>query len=267
MKGTAMADTKSENSAPAELFVEQNTTAETLISKADLAEAARILVDIIGKDPGNFRAYNNVGIISWSREAWEDAYSMFKKSVTIKPDYADALINLFDGSLKLRRISDALPYFESALSANPGLEEIRIIRDSIVSQGDAIYKSERGLVVGVYNPRVDEAQKLIAEGKLFIAMEKLLKIHDEEGPSAEVLSGLGVVSYYQQRYADAFSLFFESIKLNPTSRDNFLNLLDAAKMCDRIDEARKIFGLYLKQFPFLGSISQEFADAQPIKTP
>jgi tetratricopeptide (TPR) repeat protein len=192
---------------------------------------------------------------------------MFKKSVTIRPDYTDGLINLFDGALKLRRISEALSFFETALSLNPDLAEVRIIRDAIVAQGDGICKSERGLIVGVYNPRVDEAQKLIAEGKLFVAMEKLLKIHDEEGPSAETLSGLGVISYYQQRYADAFSLFFESIKLNPTSRDNFLNLLDAAKACDRIDEARKIFGFYRKDFSFLGSLSPEFDAALPSKTP
>jgi tetratricopeptide (TPR) repeat protein len=266
MKGTVMADKNSMPTAPVESFVEENRKAEALISSGDLAEAARILVDIIEKDHDNFRAYNNVGIISWSRKAWEDAYSMFKKSVTIKPDYTDALINLFDGALKLRRIPDALPFFENALSQSPGSEEIRIIRDGMVAQGDAIYKSERGLVVGVFNPRVDEAQKLIAEGKLFLAMDKLLKIYDEEGPSAEVFSGLGVVSYYQQRHADAFSLFFESIKLNPTSRDNFLNLLDAAKACDRIPEARKIYDLYVKDFPFLGSLSSEFDAAQALKT-
>jgi tetratricopeptide (TPR) repeat protein len=258
MKGTAMPETKSANTAPSELFAEENMKAEALISEGDLAAAARILVDIVGKDAGNFRAYNNVGIISWSRKAWEDAYSMFKKSVTIKPDYTDALINLFDGALKLRRISEALSCFETALSLNPDLSEIRIIRDGIVAQDDGIYKSERGLVVGTYNPRVEEAQKLIAEGKMFVAMEKLLKIYDEEGPSADVLSGLGVISYYQKRYLDAFSLFFESIKLNPTSRDNFLNMLDASKQCDRIKTAKDIFGVYLKDFPFLSSIAPEF---------
>jgi tetratricopeptide (TPR) repeat protein len=261
MKGSAMEDAKSGPAAPSDGFVRENKQAEDLIAEGDLAGAARILVDIIGKDSDNFRAYNNVGIVSWSRKAWEDAYSMFKKSVAIKPDYADALINLFDGALKLRRISEIVPSFDAALKIDPNLSEIRIIRDGIVAQGDGIYKSERGLVVGVYNPRVDEAQKFIAEGKLFVAMEKLLKIHDEEGPSAEVYSGLGVVSFYQKRFADAFSLFFESIKLNPTSRDNFLNLLDAAKSCGRTKEAQDIFAAYCKDFPFLSSLAKEFETA------
>jgi len=247
----------SNNSNP-DLFIEENKNAEAFIESGDIAKAAKILVELIAKDPGNFRAFNNVGIISWMQKAWDDAFSMFKKSVSLKPDYTDALINLFDAALKLRRINEALPYFETAINGNPLLEEIRVIRDCIISQGDGIYKSERGLVVGVYNPRVEEAQKLLEDAKILPAMEKFLKIYDEEGPSAEVLSGLGIVSYYQQRYKDAFSLFFESIKLNPTSRDNFLNLLDAAKQCGTIEEAKKIFSLYVKDFPLLSVLAPDF---------
>jgi hypothetical protein len=73
-----------------------------------------------------------------------------------------------------------------------------------------------------------------------------------------VFSGLGVISYYQKRYGDAFSLFVESIKLDPTSLENFLNLLDAAKACGKENDAKNIFSLYLKQFPFLREIAKEF---------
>ena len=89
-----MADKNSISQSPAELFAEENREAEAQISAGDLAAGARILVDIIGRDPRNFGAYNNIGIISWMRKAWEDAYSMFMKSVSLKPDYGDALINL-----------------------------------------------------------------------------------------------------------------------------------------------------------------------------
>lgn len=257
-----MAETNAAPSPSGEMFVEENQQAEQFISAGDLAAAARVLVDIVGKDPANHRAYNNIGIVSWMRKAWEDAYSMFKKSTDFKHDYADALVNLFDAALKLRRIPDALPCFERALAANPGLQEMRLIRDSIVEQGEGIYKSERGLIVGIYNPRVEEAQALIAEGKLFAAMEKLLKVNDEEGPSAEVFSGLGVISYYQQRFDDAFTLFAESIKLNPTSRDDFLNLLDAAKSCGRVPEAKEMFNRYLDRFQHLKTIAPDFDAAQ-----
>jgi tetratricopeptide (TPR) repeat protein len=257
-----MAESTAGKTAVDEPFASENQLAEQCISSGDLVTAARLLVDIVAKDQANFRAYNNIGIVSWMRKSWEDAYAMFMKSVGIKPDYSDALINLLDAALKLRRIREILPCFERALAQSPDSGEIRLIRDGIVQQGDGIYTSERGLMVGVYNPRVEEAQKLIAEGKLFPAMEKLLKINDEEGPSAEVFSGLGVISFYQQRYSDAFTLFTESLKLNPTSRDDYLNLLDAAKLCGKVSEAKEFFGQYSRKFQFLSVLAADFDAAK-----
>jgi tetratricopeptide (TPR) repeat protein len=183
---------------------------------------------------------------------------MFIKAAAIRPDYTDALINAFDAALKLRCVDDIEPLFEKAKSLRPRDEEIAIIHESILREGDGIYQSERALRIGRYNPRIDEAQALLDDGKLYEAMAKYLKINDEEGPSGKVFSGLGVISYYQKRYGDAFSLFVESIKLDPTSLENFLNLLDAAKACGKENDAKNIFSLYLKQFPFLREIAKEF---------
>lgn len=247
-----------ERNNSSQLFAEENSKAEAFITNSNLPEAAKILVDIIELDPENYRAYCNIGIIAWMRKAWEDAYSMFLKSVSLKPDYTDGLINLFDATLKLHRVHDMAPLLEKALTINPHDEELMILHDAIIRQGDDIYASERGLQIGTHNPRIDEAQALLEEGKLNLAMEKYIKINDEEGPLASVFSGLGVISFYQQRYTDAFSLFMEAIKLNPTSREDFLNLLDAAKACGKTEDAKKIFKVYLANFPALEAIAAEF---------
>ena len=243
---------------PPELFIEENEAAEALVASGDLPEAAKKLVEIVELDPNNHRAYNTIGVIAWMRKAWKDAYGMFVKAVAIKPDYADGLINLFDAALKLHRVAEIEPLFEKALSIRPNDEEIKIIHKSILGEGDGVYQSERALRIGAYNPRIDEAQALLDDGKLHEAMAKYLTINDEEGPSAKVFSGLGIISYYQQRFSDAFSLFVESIKLDPTSYDNFLNLLDAAKACGKESDAKELFKLYVKHFPFLKDIAGEF---------
>jgi tetratricopeptide (TPR) repeat protein len=241
-----------------ELFAEENSRAEDLIAKGNLPAAAKLLVEIVELDPENYRSYNNFGIIAWLRKAWEDAFSMFKKTVEIKPDYSDGLINLFDAALKLHRMAEIKPLFEKARLLNPRNEEIKIIDESILSEGENIYRSERGLRIGTFDPLVEEAQTLLEAGKLHLAMSKYLKVNDEKGPSSDVFSGLGIISFYQRRYSDAFTLFVESIKLNPTSKENFLNLLDAAKACGKVDEARRIFALSLENFPFLEEIAKNF---------
>ncbi|MBD3321872.1 MAG: hypothetical protein GF350_12320, partial [Chitinivibrionales bacterium] len=174
---------------PEILYLDENRKAEDHIEAGKLPDAARILVDIVEKDPSNWRAYNNMGIISWLQKAWQDAYTMFLKSVTLKPDYADACINLFDAALKMRKVNEIIPFLETAIETNPRLEEIKVIVESIKSQGDDIYMSERALSIGVHNPRIDEANLLVENGQLNQAMQLYLQINDTEGPNADAFCG------------------------------------------------------------------------------
>jgi protein O-GlcNAc transferase len=249
-----------DNTVTEERFREENIHAEEAISANNLPEAARILVDIVQNDPENWRAYNNMGIISWAQEYWNDAYTMFLKSVSLRPDYTDALVNLFDAALKLRKISEVLPCFEHASSLNPDVEEITILRDSIREQGEDIYTSRRALAIGMYSPLVDEARKELDSGNLYKAMDLFLKANDKDGPNAAAFCGLGIISYYQERFEDAFVLFIESIKLNPTDKDTFLNLFDAAKACNRMGEAKTVLETYSKELPELNDLKHYFSD-------
>ncbi|MBD3395400.1 MAG: tetratricopeptide repeat protein [Chitinivibrionales bacterium] len=242
-------------------FEQENRKAEDLIASGDLPSAAAILVKLVEKDPQNARAFNSMGIISWMQQAWGDAFVMFKKSVTLKPDYADALMNLFDAGLRLHRVHEILPELKRAAGLLPGQEEIKVLIESIEEQGEEIYKSERALKIGIHNPIIEEGNRLLDEGKTNEAMAKYLEANDTQGPSADAFCGLGVVSYYQKRYKDAFTLFFEAIKLNPADPDTFLNLLDAAKNCNQVHEAKKIYGLYAKEIPSLQDIAVEFDKA------
>lgn len=245
----------------AEQFVEENNRAEELITAGNHAEAAGILVSIVQKNERNWRAYNNIGILSWVRECWADAYAMFKKSVSIKPDYTDALVNLFDAALKLKKIEEIRPIFELAVQTDPALEDIRVILEQIKEQGDDIYICKRALQIGTYSPIIDEARKALEKENYTDALTFFLKSNDTEGPNAAAFCGMGIVAYYQKNYLDAFKLFMESIKLNPLDLDTYLNFLDAAKACDHVDDAKKIFEIYLKELPELSEIATAFQTA------
>lgn len=244
--------------AASQRFVQENEQAEGLIDAQDLGGAAAILVSIVQQDPTNWRAYNNMGLLSWFQKAWEDAYSMFEHSVKLRPDYTDALINLFDAALKLKRVERIAGAFERAVELLPQDEEMRIIRDSIINEGEGIYLSERALSIGIHNPLIEEANALLNDGKYFDALEKYLFINDSQGPTAEAFCGLGIISYYQQRYDDAFSLFFEAIKLNPISHDHFLNFLDAARLSGKVALAKQVFDVYHKELPQLAPLADDF---------
>lgn len=239
-------------------FVDENLQAEDALTNGNAAEAAKILVSITEKDPENWRAFNNLGILSWSRKSWLDAFVMFKTSVLLNPDYEDALINLFDAALKLKKVHEIQPLFDIALKMNPDLTDVKIINDTILSLNEEIYLSKRALSIGFYSPLVEDAEKELEAGNYYAAMDKFLKANDTEGPNAAAFSGLGIISFYQKRFQDAFTLFIESIKLNPSDPDIYLNLLDASKEIGKENAAKEIFNIYRAEFPELESIANNF---------
>jgi len=252
-----MTDERSE-SLEANPFATQNSRAETLIEQGDYPLAAEVLMDILQKDPANVQAYNNLGVLSWAREKWLDAYVLFRKAVEFKPGYVDALVNLFDAALKLKRVHEILPCFETAVSLAPDNEEIAMIRETIRQLGIEIYSTPRALDLGFFSPSIEAADKELDAGNLSSAMQLYLKSNDEEGPSAEAFSGLGVISYYQQRYEDAYALFVEAIKINPSKPDILLNLLDSAKAIGKVDLAKEIFEMCAKEHQELEKIRKDF---------
>ncbi len=128
-------------------FIEENKKAEKLIEAKEFPAAAKVLVSIVDSDPNNARAFNNMGIIAWNRGEWKEAFITFKHTCLLQPDYVDALINLFDASLKLNCVDAVLPILKKGQEMLPKQEDIQAVVAGIEEQGDQIYSSERALRV------------------------------------------------------------------------------------------------------------------------
>ncbi len=232
--------------------------AEQMIEEGRLPEAARILVNILQENPADARVLNDIGILSWVQGAWEDAYLMFRRSCEVAPEYCDAAMNLFDAALKLRRIPDAKRFISQAALLNPESEELTIFAEAVENNSNNIYNSERALKIGIYDPDIAEADRLLKEGDIMQSSARYLDVIDKHGPNADAYCGLGIVSYYRGDFRDAFSLFLESLKVNPFKKDSLLNLADTAKICGLVEDARKIFSTCLENCPGVADYIEEF---------
>lgn len=241
---------------PTTEIISDNERAEEQIMGNNLPEAAAILVDIVDNDPTNSRAFNNLGVIAWKQENWYDAFGLFKHSLTLQPDYADAAANLFDMALKIRRIPEVKDLLIKASQLLPHDEELEDIALGLIEDGEDIYFCGRALQQGYYHPELEYANQLVQEGELQEALKLFLKVHDEQGELAEVYNGLGVINFYQGNVRDAFTLFLEAIKLNPINRDMFLNLFDSAVEIDERDSALQVFYTCKKEYPQLAEIEE-----------
>ena len=114
-----------------------------------------------------------------------------------------------------------------------------------------------------YLSKISESGKIKFNTDQYADLISKAKHAPKKNPKAAGLFAIvpGGGFFYCERYKDAFTLFFESLKINPTDADTFINLLDAAKNSDNVDDAKKIFNAYYKEFPALESIKDIFDKA------
>lgn len=91
------------------------------------------------------------------------------------------------------------------------------------------------------NPKFLEAEEKIRNKEYMEAIAGLLEIVDEYPKFAPAYNYLGVVSWEQSRWNDAFGLFREAVILDNSQTDFINNLLDAALKLHKIDDVKEIF--------------------------
>lgn len=72
------------------------TEANLYIKKDDIASFKRLIDEAITRQPDNYELYYNAGLAEKDLKNNESAENYFKKALTLKPDYADALSSMAD---------------------------------------------------------------------------------------------------------------------------------------------------------------------------
>ncbi|MDR0304134.1 MAG: tetratricopeptide repeat protein [Chitinispirillales bacterium] len=227
------------------------------ICDKDYKNAMSILVDVIDEDPNCALAYNYLGIIAWEESRWEDSYGLFKEAATLDKGNEDAINNLIDSAFKLHKIEDIIPIVETAAQENPQSEELTGIYKTLSDKTNDIYKCDRALHIGWYNPLIEAGDNFAQSGNYDEARRKYIEAFDTSGPSAEAYNGLGIIQFNAKEYREAFLLFFESIKMNPTNIDTFLNLFDSAKNCGEEETALQIYETLAAEYSHLKRLKEE----------
>jgi Tfp pilus assembly protein PilF len=94
----------------------------------NLPAAEKEFRDTIASDPGNARAYNNLGNVLRAMNRSDEAAEAYRKAIGLAPRYADPLNGL--GALLVAggRARDAISYFDAALQIAPGFYEAQLNR-------------------------------------------------------------------------------------------------------------------------------------------
>jgi GT2 family glycosyltransferase/Flp pilus assembly protein TadD len=94
------------------------------LDEGEFDAAVLLFSDLLAENLEDAEAYNGLGIVSFYREQYDDAYHLFERSLEIQPISRDALMNFYDVAMKLGRKEDAIMRIKNACNADAGLQDL-----------------------------------------------------------------------------------------------------------------------------------------------
>ncbi|MGL1933953.1 MAG: glycosyltransferase [Fibrobacterales bacterium] len=238
-------------------YREMNIGVETLIREGMLEKAESTVDEILEKEPHNYRALNNKGLILWYGGSKESAWEYFKESLEINIWYTDAVMNMYDCSLLIERETEFERYLDKALAVAPTNKDLLSIKQELRS-------GQRPSRLAVYfdaveNPlqdKVTAAKKLVESEEYEAAVLLFTEVLDQEPDNIDCYNGLGIIAYYWGNYQDAFKLISRAVELKPLDQDSLLNLWDAALKIGREAEVREVLQTAVTLDPSLQQVAE-----------
>lgn len=105
-----------------------------------------------------------------------------------------------------------------------------------------------------------KGQELLANQAYIEASKIFIQIVESNPQSFQAFNGLGLVSWYFEKYDDAYILFRKAVEIGSENEDILLNVLDAAQITGQLDDARAMLLEALNRSPGMTKI-KELLDA------
>jgi tetratricopeptide (TPR) repeat protein len=96
-----------------------NQDGEVQFLQGDPVSAEKTFLEILKSDPANVEAYNNLGVLEYSRNNPAAAIGHFNSALQIDPFHLDSVFNLADTLRSMGMLGDTLPYLEKVRDRYP----------------------------------------------------------------------------------------------------------------------------------------------------
>ncbi|UCG66827.1 MAG: hypothetical protein JSW12_07430, partial [Deltaproteobacteria bacterium] len=104
---------------------------ERLFAEGKIEEAEKCFLEILNQDSQNKEVYNDLGVIAYQRQDFEQATNYLVRSLEIDPFYKDAVINLSNVLRTLNQLHEGVSFLEKITERYPEDQEIlRILEDA-----------------------------------------------------------------------------------------------------------------------------------------
>lgn len=208
-----------------------------------LAQAEAAYRMVLARDPNHSGAANLLGVIAAQKGDDDRAIDLISQAIRLKPDYADAHVNLANSLVRKHRLGDAVRSYEHAIALRPNFEaahcnlaaalkEMGRIDESIAAASRAIQGNPSSAAaynnLGIARSTKGELEQAVA------AFQQALKFQPNY---LEALCNLSGVLVTLGRDDEAIALSRRTIQLHPNFAEGHNSLALALINKGQFDEA------------------------------
>ena len=233
----------------------QENQAIKCIKQGELKEAAKIYQSLINQGTKNHIVYGNLAVIYGRENKKKEMLKLLKKSLEIKPDFADALNNLGNSQKEQGDISAAIDSYQKAIKSQPNFSDAYFnLANALKEDNDLIPAIDSYQKAIQLKPNFPEAYSNLGNAQkenndLSTAIDSYQKAIQLKPIFPEAYNNLGHTFQLQDRYVEAIQAYQKALQFKPNFPQALTNLGTVFHQQGKLKKAYSLFEEALKQNP------------------
>ena len=225
-----------------------------------VVEQSQILTE---QYPNAFIVWNILGASTAQKGMLDKAIEAYKKSISLKPDFADPYYNMANALKDQGKLNEAITVYTKALSLKPNnfkaYSNIGLVLQNQGKLDEAIVAYNKSISL---NPGYAEAYSNLGitfqcQGKLDEAVEAYKKSISLKPDYAETYNNLGAALHDQRKLDEAIKIYNKALLLKPDYAEAYSNLGATLKDQDNLDQA---INAYKKAISFKPNYAEAYSN-------
>lgn len=226
-------------------WIAHNNLATVLLQKEQVAEAARLLEEVVRLNPAYADGYNNLAMALLRLERTEEAMGHFEEALRLDPKSGSAHFNYANALAFYGRGDEAREHYERALELLPQSKQARtnygvfLIQQGEIESGVARLKSAIEVAPGDVSPHQLLIETLLAIGRSDEALAAIQAMATAMPNNAAAHNNAGNLLLSLNREDDALKHLQRAAELEPGNAEVQFNLGNAYLAARDIETAKQ----------------------------